>query len=108
MYNKRKDKIDAFGWNNEFNVGGVKLVADLNYSKATRREINLENNLQLVPRPQFDTIGVVVNSDGFSQIRPGRDYSNPESLFLTNTIYGSGYGKVPEPCPAGSPMWTWA
>lgn len=96
MYNKRKDKIDAFGWNNEFNVGGVKLVADLNYSKATRREINLENNLQLVPRPQFDTIGLVVNNNSFSQITPGRDYSNPGSLFLTNTIYGSGYGKVPE------------
>lgn len=53
MYNKRKDKIDAFGWNNEFNFGGVKLVADLNYS-------------------------------------------NPDALFLTNTIYGSGYGKVPQ------------
>ena len=33
MYNKRKDKIDAFGWNNEFNFSGVKLVADLNYSR---------------------------------------------------------------------------
>ena len=71
MYNKRKDKIDAFGWNNEFNVGGVKLVADLNYSKATRREINLENNLQLVPRPQFDTIGLVVNNNSFRRSRRG-------------------------------------
>ncbi|MFI8719048.1 TonB-dependent receptor [Stenotrophomonas sp. NPDC077464] len=96
MYNKREDKIDAFGWNNEVNLEGVKLVADVNYSKATRKELNLENNLQLIPRPQFDTIGVDVNANGFSQITPGRDYSNPESLFLTNTIYGSGYGKVPE------------
>jgi iron complex outermembrane receptor protein len=96
MYNKREDKIDAFGWNNEVNLEGVKLVGDVNYSKATRKELNLENNLQLIPRPQFDTIGVDVNSNGFSQISPGRDYSNPESLFLTNTIYGSGYGKVPE------------
>jgi len=96
MYNKRKDKIDAFGWNNAFNFESVKLVADLNYSKATRKETNLENNLQLIPRPQFDTIGVVVNPDGFSQISPGLDYSNPDALFLTNTIYGSGYGKVPQ------------
>src|SRR5690606_30015862 len=33
--------------------------------------------------------------DGFSQLVPARDYSDPASLFLTNTIYGSGYGKVP-------------
>ncbi|MET7140463.1 TonB-dependent receptor [Xanthomonas sp. PPL139] len=96
MYNKRKDKIDAFGWNNELNLGSVRLVADLNYSKATRDELNLENNLQLIPRPQFDSIGITVHPNGFSQITPGRDYSNPNDLFLTNTIYGSGYGKVPE------------
>ncbi|MBD8642350.1 TonB-dependent receptor [Stenotrophomonas sp. CFBP 13724] len=96
MYNKREDKIDAFGWNNEFTFGnGVKLVADVNYSKATRDELNLENNLQLTPMPQLDTIGLVVNPNGFSQIAPGLDYSNPDALFLTNTIYGSGYGKVP-------------
>ena len=96
MYNKREDKIDAFGWNNEFTFGnGVKLVADVNYSKATRDELNLENNLQLTPMPQLDTIGLAVNPNGFSQITPGLDYSNPDALFLTNTIYGSGYGKVP-------------
>ncbi|KAF1055323.1 MAG: hypothetical protein GAK43_00116 [Stenotrophomonas maltophilia] len=39
---------------------------------------------------------MVVNLNGFSQISPGRDYSNPDALFLTNTIYGSGYGKVPQ------------
>jgi iron complex outermembrane recepter protein len=45
--------------------------------------------------PQLDSVGVVVKPDGFSQISPGLDYSNPDALFLTNTIYGSGYGKVP-------------
>ena len=96
MYNKREDKIDAFGWNNAFTFGnGVQLVADINYSKATRDELNLENSLQLTPMPQLDTIGLVVRPDGFSQITPGLDYSNPDALFLTNTIYGSGYGKVP-------------
>ena len=28
MYNYREDEINAFGWNNEFNVGAVRLVAD--------------------------------------------------------------------------------
>ncbi|RZZ87443.1 TonB-dependent receptor [Pseudoxanthomonas winnipegensis] len=96
MYNKRKDKIDAFGWNNAFNVGAVKVNADLNYSKATRKELNLESNLQLTPMPQLDTVGLAYRNNDFSQISPGLNYSNPESLFITNTIYGSGYGKVPQ------------
>ncbi|QHG87168.1 TonB-dependent receptor [Xanthomonas sp. NCPPB 1638] len=95
MYNKREDKIDAFGWNNEISAGAVKLIADLNYSKATRDELNLENNLQRAPMPQLDTVGVSVVGNGFSQLAPGMNYSNPDELFLTNTIYGSGYGKVP-------------
>lgn len=45
--------------------------------------------------PQLDTVGVAVNGNGFSQLSPGLNYSNPDALFLTNTIYGSGYGKVP-------------
>ncbi len=95
MYNKREDKIDAFGWNNEITAGSVKIVADLNYSKATRDELNLENNLQRAPMPQLDTVGVSVVGNGFSQLSPGMNYSNQDELFLTNTIYGSGYGKVP-------------
>ncbi|NJC01289.1 TonB-dependent receptor [Xanthomonas sp. 3272] len=95
MYNKREDTIDAFGWNNEITAGAVKITADLNYSKATRDELNLENNLQRAPMPQLDTVGVSVVGNGFSQLAPGMEYSNPDQLFLTNTIYGSGYGKVP-------------
>ncbi|MEA5125151.1 TonB-dependent receptor [Xanthomonas floridensis] len=95
MYNKREDKIEAFGWNNEISAGAVKIIADLNYSKATRDELNLENNLQRAPMPQLDTVGVSVVGNGFSQLAPGMNYSNPDELFLTNTIYGSGYGKVP-------------
>ncbi|WP_181120991.1 TonB-dependent receptor [Xanthomonas arboricola] len=95
MCNKREDTIDAFGWNNEITAGAVKITADLNYSKATRDELNLENNLQRAPMPQLDTVGVSVVGNGFSQLAPGMDYSNPDQLFLTNTIYGSGYGKVP-------------
>ncbi|KAB8168053.1 TonB-dependent receptor [Lysobacter maris] len=96
MYNKREDKIRAFGWNNEFNVGMVQLVADVSYSKATRDEINLENNTQLAPMPQLDSLRLDYSNRDFSQIVPGLDYSNPGALFLTNTIYGSGYGKVPQ------------
>ncbi|MGY4517447.1 TonB-dependent receptor [Lysobacter sp. HA18] len=95
MYNDRKDKIDAFGWNNRFNIGSVKLDADISWSRAKRNELSLENNTQLAPSTPFDTIGLQINADSFSQINPGLDYSDPTELFVTGTIYGSGYGKVP-------------
>ncbi|WP_431265988.1 TonB-dependent receptor plug domain-containing protein [Roseateles chitinivorans] len=48
MYNKRDDKIVATGWNNKLKFeSGLSLTADVNYSRATRSEINLENNTQL-------------------------------------------------------------
>jgi TonB-dependent receptor len=96
MYNKRNDKIDAFGWKNEFNVGAARVVADVSYSKAKRDELSLENNTQLVPAPQLDSLTLAYTGNGFSQLTPGLDYSDPTKLFLRNTIYGSGYGKVPK------------
>jgi len=95
MYNNREDKIRAIGWNNLFRLGDVKLVADVAWSKANRDETNLENNLQLAPAPQLDTLHLTYHDDDFSQINPGLNYSDPTKLFVTNTIYGSGYGKTP-------------
>jgi len=96
MYNNRKDEINAFGWRNEFFVGRAKLVADVSWSKSDRDELNLENNLQLAPAPQLDSVVLDFTGGGFPQLDPGRDYSNPATLFLRNTIYGSGYGKTPK------------
>jgi TonB-dependent receptor len=95
MYEKRKDKIRAIGWNNKFSLGSLAIDADVSWSKADRDEIQLENNTQILPSPQFDTLHIDFNSMDFSQINPGRDYSDPSSLYLANTIYGSGYGKTP-------------
>ena len=95
MYNKREDEINAFGWANEFTVGQIGIVADVGYSKATREELSLESNLQVFPMPQLDSVALDFGGSGFSQLVPGRDYSNPASLYLNNTIYGPGYGKVP-------------
>ncbi|MEO8998582.1 MAG: TonB-dependent receptor [Rhodanobacter sp.] len=95
LYNSRHDTINAAGWKNEFNAGQVSIVADLSYSKATRRELNLETNTQLSPAPQLDSVNLNYSSNNFSQLTPGRNYSDPSTLFLSNTIYGSGYGKVP-------------
>ncbi|WP_338766364.1 TonB-dependent receptor [Massilia sp. METH4] len=99
MYTKRRDDIRALGWNNEWRLEGVKLVADLSWSKAKRSELGLENNLQLgaVNNPQYlDKINLDFNSGAFPTMTPGRaDYSDAANLYVKNTIYGSGYGKVP-------------
>lgn len=95
MYNKRKDNIDAAGWNNRFDVGKAVITADLSWSRSDRDEVNLENNTQLYPSPQLDTLTLAYHSSDFSTLTPGRDYSNPALLYLNNTIYGSGYGKTP-------------
>jgi len=96
MYNKRNDKIDAFGWKNEFKWGIATITADASYSKAKRHEVNLENNTQLEPAPQLDTLQLTYHGNDFSQLVPTLNYSDPTKLFLRNTIYGSGYGKVPK------------
>lgn len=96
MYNNRKDTISAFGWRNEFFLDSAKLVADVSWSKSDRDELNLENNLQLAPAPQLDSVVLDFTGGGFPQLDPGRDYSNPSTLFLRGTIYGSGYGKTPK------------
>ena len=96
MYNHREDTINAFAWKNEFFVGAVKLTADASWSRAKRDELNLENNTQLTPSPQLDSVTLDFAAGRFPQLDPGRDYSNPDALYLRGTIYGSGYGKVPK------------
>ena len=96
IYNRREDTIKAAGWTNEFFIDDITLTADVNYSRANRDELSLENNTQRrMPTPQLDSVNLLFRSNGFSQLTPGRSYSNPADLFLDNTIYGSGYGKVP-------------
>ena len=95
MYNSREDKIDAYGWNNKFKLGDVSVVVDANYSKAKRNEVSLENNTQLVPAKQFDTVNFNFQTGSFPSIVPTQNYADPSKLFLRGTIYGSGYGKLP-------------
>ena len=67
MYNHRKDNLDAAGWRNEFFfANGVKLTADASWSRAKRDELNLENNTQLMPSPQLDSVTLAFASNGFS------------------------------------------
>ncbi|MET0856660.1 MAG: TonB-dependent receptor [Telluria sp.] len=98
MYNNRKDDIRAAGWANTFKLNEITLLADVSYSTAKRDELSLENNTQistLSGTPFLDAVTLRLGAGGFPTITPGRDYSNPSTLFVRNTIYGSGYGKTP-------------
>nr|WP_315395108.1 TonB-dependent receptor [uncultured Duganella sp.] len=98
MYNKRKDDIRAVGWSNEFRNSDFTIFADLNYSKAKRNELSLENNLQYSnggASALLDKVNLGYGNGGYSRFSTGLDYSNPANLYVGNTIYGSGYGKVP-------------
>ncbi|HVQ33329.1 MAG TPA: TonB-dependent receptor plug domain-containing protein, partial [Lysobacter sp.] len=64
MYNKREDSIDAVGWNNAFKIGEASVDADLSWSKSHRDETSLENNTQLLPYQQFDTVQLDWSGDG--------------------------------------------
>ena len=99
MYTKRKDDIRAIGWNNEWKMDGWSVVADLSRSTAKRDELSLENNLQIsdmAGNPFLDSVKVGLRTGGFPTMDPGLSYSDPATLFVRNTIYGSGYGKTPK------------
>ncbi len=100
IYTKDENTISAFGWNNKFQFDGFSVVADVNFSKAKKDELSLENNLQF---PRFsqssaplDTVTLNYATGGFPTLRPGLNYSDATRLFVDNTIYGSGYGKTPK------------
>ena len=98
FHNSRDDKIYAAGWNNVVKLKGFSLLGDINYSKATRDEVNLETNALLrtpTGGPLLDQLTLNYATGGFPTLTPGRDYSNPANLYVGNTIYGGGYGKSP-------------
>lgn len=99
MYNDREDKIKAAGWANTLRFDGWSLFADINYSKAKRDELSLENNLQIsnaAGDPFLDTVSLNFRQGGFPSLAGRNNYANPATLYLRNTIYGSGYGKTPK------------
>lgn len=98
MYNNREDNIRAAGWGNTFKLNDITLFADLSYSKAKRDELSLENNTQLTNaagNPFLDSLTLKLGQGGFPTLTPARNYNDPSSLYIGNTIYGSGYGKTP-------------
>ncbi len=98
-YNDRTDKLTAFGWNNQYRTDNWKFTGDISYSKAERDELNLETQAQYrdaAGQPVFDTVTYDIKSGSFSTARFGVNYADPARIQVGPTIYGAGYGKVPQ------------
>lgn len=98
LYNNREDTLSAFGWNNKVKLERMTLTGDLSYSKAERRELNLETNGQYVGadgKPVLDTVTFNLANSGFPTAQYGLNYADPARIQVGNSIYGAGYGKVP-------------
>jgi iron complex outermembrane recepter protein len=99
LYNKREDVLTAFGWNNKFKFGSWTLLGDLSFSKASRKELNLETNAQYVDaagNPVYDTVTFNLNTASFPTTSYGLNYADPTRIRVGQSIYGAGYGKSPK------------
>lgn len=100
------DEILAAGWRNDFKLNDTwSLMADLSYSKATRKQDQFETNAQYEPLPANGNAPRNVYDTGSFQLRGNRgtpllsfglDYADPTEVQIGRTIYGAGYSKAPE------------
>jgi TonB-dependent receptor len=98
IYNKRTDKLTAFGWKNEYRPGDWVIAGDISYSKAEREELNLETQAQYrsaTGTAVLDTVTYDLARSSFPTASTTLDYADPARIQVGPTIYGAGYGKVP-------------
>jgi TonB-dependent receptor len=99
------DQIFSAGWLNEFQLNDQwRLLADLSYSKAERKQRQWETNAQYapqttnpnLPRNIYDNGVFKLRSSDMSSLTFGLDYADPTKVQVGPTIYGAGYSKKPE------------
>lgn len=99
------DEIFSAGINNEFTFNDEwSLIADLSFSRATRKQDQFETQAQyvtlndpLLPTNQYDTATFRLNgTSGMPSLSFNRDYADPDQVQVGPTIYGAGYTKAPE------------
>lgn len=99
------DEVLSTGFNNEFFLNDEwSLIADLSYSKATRKQDQFETQAQyvplsdpLLPSNQYDTATFQLNgTSSMPSLSFTRDYTDPDQVQVGPTIYGAGYTKAPE------------
>jgi len=99
------DEIFATGFNNEFYLSdNWSLIADLSYSKATRKQDQFETQATYAaqttdptqPDYVYDTATYQLNgTSGMPSLSFVEDYANPDLVQVGPTIYAAGYSKAP-------------
>jgi len=82
-FNKRKDDVRAFGWNNELKLADWTLVGDLSWSKAKREEQNAELSAGARAPVSLGPVNIATG-DGLSTFSPTFDYSDGSAVYLTD------------------------
>lgn len=84
--NEKNAELFSFGWNNVYkNDNGLKLTADLSYSRVDREELVLETyaGTGRSGSGATDTVGFQMTEHG-AVFTHSLDYSNPALIFLTS------------------------
>jgi iron complex outermembrane receptor protein len=100
-YDRRKDRIKAVGFNNEFFLGEWTATADLSYSKANRDEVVAEAYMS-APTMTGVNFNIPLGF-GFLQYAPTLDYSNPNNLRMRGIGGWGTYGGLAQ-AGAWSPL----
>lgn len=97
-YNRRKAKLYNAGWNNKFTISDNWTgETDLSWSRATRRDMELESysGTGYVGSGATDSLGFSQTPDGYFWFTPTLDYSS--SQFVLTDPQGWGGGAQPNP-----------
>ena len=84
-YTKEKDKLFSAGWNNQYDFGnGWVTTADLSYSSAKRRLHDAYLFAGLPGQTTSSTDFATPSDQGFPNFRPGVNFGDPATIFLTD------------------------
>ncbi len=99
------DEILSTGFNNEFYLSDDwTLIADLSYSKATRKQDQFETQAQyapnttdpLLPFNRYDTTTFRLNgTSSMPSLSFTQNMADADQVLIGPTIYGAGYSKAP-------------
>jgi iron complex outermembrane receptor protein len=89
--NDRHADIDSIGWNTEYQLNdNWNLVGDVSWSRVKREDLRLESTAGTGTNndpnflPQVDSISFTTDSNGISHFTPTLDYSDYNTVFLTD------------------------
>ena len=84
-YTKEKDKLFSAGWNNQYDFGnGWAITSDLSYSSAKRRLHDAYLFAGLPGQATSSTDFATPLNQGFPDFRPGVNFGDPATIFLTD------------------------